>query len=182
MSERVASFKARLTGGDALIGTFLKTPSPVVAEVLGLSTLDAVAIDSEHAPFGRVEADGCIAALRAADMPSLVRTADDSPREIRNALDSGAGGIIVPHVLTGAQAEAIVKATKSCIDVEVESVEAIYPAGQDEHQRPQNLELSTRKILATFGIKQLPWRRGVLDALKLCFESPPESSGAGGAL
>ncbi len=76
-------------------------------------------------------------------------------------------------------AEAIVKAAKSCIDVEVESVEAIYPPGQDERQRPQNLELSTRKILATFGIKQLPWRRGVQDALKLCFEPPPESSGAG---
>ena len=111
MSSRVASFKARLRAHDAILGTFLKTPSPVVAEVLGLSSLDAVAIDAEHAPFGRVEADACIAALRAADMPSLVRTADDSPREIRNALDSGAGGIVVPHVMSGAQAEAIVKAS-----------------------------------------------------------------------
>ena len=83
MSERITSFKSRLTGGDPLIGTFMKTPSSIVAEVLGLSSLDAVAIDSEHAPFGRVEADGCVAALRAADMPNLVRTADDSPREIR---------------------------------------------------------------------------------------------------
>lgn len=111
MSERITSFKARLKGGDPLIGTFLKTPSPVVAEVLGLSSLDAVAIDSEHAPFGRVEADGCIAAFRAADMPNLVRTADDSPREIRNALDSGASGVIVPHVVSGDQAERVVKAS-----------------------------------------------------------------------
>lgn len=76
-------------------------------------------------------------------------------------------------------AEAIVKAAKSCIDVEVESVEAILPPGQDESLRPQNLELSTRKILATFGIKQLPWRRGVQDALKLCFDPPPEPSDVG---
>ncbi|MEX0624358.1 NAD(P)-dependent oxidoreductase [Saccharospirillum sp.] len=76
-------------------------------------------------------------------------------------------------------AEAIVKATKSCIDVEVESVEAIYPQGQDESLRPQNLELSTRKILATFGIKQLPWRRGVQDALKLSFDPPSETSDTG---
>ncbi|HET8904257.1 MAG TPA: sugar nucleotide-binding protein [Saccharospirillum sp.] len=73
-------------------------------------------------------------------------------------------------------AEAIVKAAKSCIDVEVESVEAIYPPGQDESLKPQNLELSTKKILATFGIKQLPWRRGVQDALKLSFEPPVEPS------
>ena len=61
MSERVGSFRTRLKQGDPLMGTFLKTPSTIVAEVLGLSSLDAVAIDSEHAPFGRLEADGCIA-------------------------------------------------------------------------------------------------------------------------
>ncbi len=110
MSERITSFRTRLAGGEPLIGTFMKTPSAIVAEVLSLSTLDAIAIDSEHAPFGRVETDGCIASFRAADMPNLVRTADDSPREIRNALDSGATGVIVPHVITGAQAEHVVKA------------------------------------------------------------------------
>ena len=46
----------------------------------------------------------------AADMPSLVSIAEDSPREIRNALDSGATGIVVPHVTTAEQATAIVKA------------------------------------------------------------------------
>jgi 2-keto-3-deoxy-L-rhamnonate aldolase RhmA len=111
MSDRVPGFKARLTSHEPIMGTFLKSPSAVVAEVLGLSSLDTVVLDTEHAPFGRVEADACIAALRAADMPSLVRTADDSPREIRNALDSGATGIVVPHVISGAQAEAIVKAS-----------------------------------------------------------------------
>ena len=111
MSERVGSFRTRLKQGDPLIGTFLKTPSTIVAEVLGLSSLDAVAIDSEHAPFGRLEADGCIASLRAADMPSLGRTPDDTAREIRNALDCAANGIIVPHVMSAAQAAAIVKAS-----------------------------------------------------------------------
>jgi dTDP-4-dehydrorhamnose reductase len=72
-------------------------------------------------------------------------------------------------------AEAVVKATKSCIDVEVEMVEPVYPSGQDERTRAQNFELGTRKILTTFGIKQLPWRRGVQDALKLWFEPPAES-------
>ena len=95
-----------------MMGTFVKTPSPIVAEVLGLTHLDAIAIDSEHAPFGRVELDLCIAALRAADMPSLVRLADDSSTEIRNALDSGATGIVVPHVTTADQAAAIVRAAR----------------------------------------------------------------------
>lgn len=110
MGKRTESFRKRLTSGDALIGTFIKTPSPVIAEILGLTDLDVIAIDVEHAPFGRVELDLCIAALRAADMPSLVRVADDSPTEIRNALDSGATGIVVPHVTSAEQAAAIVRA------------------------------------------------------------------------
>jgi len=110
MATNISKFRKRLEDGEPLIGTFLKTPSPIVAEVLGLSDLDVVAIDIEHAPFGRVELDLCIAALRAAEIPSLARIADDSPTEIRNALDSGATGIVVPHVTSAKQAAAIVKA------------------------------------------------------------------------
>ncbi len=107
---RCTAFRGRLLAGEPLAGTFQKTPSPIVSEVLGLSALDAVCLDGEHAPFGRLETDLCIAALRAADMPSLVRVSSDSPHDIRNALDSGATGIVVPHVTSAEQATAIVKA------------------------------------------------------------------------
>ena len=110
MGNRNSDFRQRLRDGEPLMGTFIKTPHPVIAEVLSHSRLDAIAIDCEHAPFGRGELDLCIGALRAADMPCLVRLADDSPTEIRNALDSGATGIVVPHVITADQASAIVKA------------------------------------------------------------------------
>jgi 2-keto-3-deoxy-L-rhamnonate aldolase RhmA len=110
MGRNCEEFKTRLTSGERLIGTFLKTPSPIAAEVLSYSSLDVFCIDTEHAPFGRLELDLCVAAFRTADRPSLVRIADDSAREIRNALDSGATGILVPHVTTAAQAAAIVKA------------------------------------------------------------------------
>ncbi len=110
--SRCASFRRRLRAGEAVAGTFLKTPSPITAEVLGLSDLDVVCLDAEHAPFGRLELDLCIAALRAADMPSLVRVPSDSPHDIRSALDSGATGILVPHVITAEQAAAIVKASR----------------------------------------------------------------------
>jgi len=110
MGTNCESFRSRLIAGDSLVGTFVKTPSPIIAEVLGLSTLDVFCIDTEHAPFGRLELDLCVAAFRAADRPSLVRIADDSPREIRNALDSGATGIVVPHVTSAEQAARIVKA------------------------------------------------------------------------
>lgn len=111
MGTNSNDFRKRLRSGETLIGTFIKTPSPVTAEVLALSDLDVIVIDCEHAPFGRTELDLCIGALCAADKPCLVRIADDSPTQIRNALDSGATGIVVPHVTTAAQAEAIVRAS-----------------------------------------------------------------------
>ncbi len=110
MGQKISSFRQRLTSGDSLLGTFLKTPSSIMAEVLALSDLDVIAIDAEHHPFGRQETDACIAALRSADMPSLVRLSSDSQTDIRNALDCGATGILVPHVTTAEQAAAIVKA------------------------------------------------------------------------
>jgi 2-keto-3-deoxy-L-rhamnonate aldolase RhmA len=110
MASRCSEFRKRLTGGELIVGTFLKTPSPIAAEVLGRSNLDAFCIDVEHAPFGRLELDLCVAAFRTADRPSIVRTANDSSTEIRNALDSGATAVLVPHVTSAAQASAIVQA------------------------------------------------------------------------
>jgi 2-keto-3-deoxy-L-rhamnonate aldolase RhmA len=108
MSDKIESFRSRLTAGETIVGTFMKTPLPLIAEVLALSRLDVIAIDREHAPFGHLESDLCIGALRAAGMPSVVRVADDTAGSLRNALDSGANGVVVPHVTSPSQAERIV--------------------------------------------------------------------------
>jgi 2-keto-3-deoxy-L-rhamnonate aldolase RhmA len=112
MGERIQSLRARLTGQAPLIGTFVKTPAPLICELLAHARLDLLCLDAEHAPFGRAELDGCLAALHAADQPALVRVCADSAAEIRNALDCGATGVLVPHVCTAQQAAAIVQATR----------------------------------------------------------------------
>jgi len=112
MGDRIQSFRTRLKDQVPVIGTFVKTPSPVVCELLSHARLDVICLDGEHAPFGRMEIDGCVAALRAADQPSLVRISADTAAEIRNALDAGATGILVPHVKSVDQAAAIVRASR----------------------------------------------------------------------
>lgn len=108
----VATFRHRLLSKEILIGTFVKTPSPIICEVLGLTELDTVCLDAEHAPFDRVELDSCVQALRAAQKPSLIRVAANSQEYILQALDYGATGVVVPHVKTPEQAAAIVKAAR----------------------------------------------------------------------
>ena len=48
-----ASFRARLRAREPILGTFVKTPSAIVCEVLAMTPLDCVCLDAEHAPFDR---------------------------------------------------------------------------------------------------------------------------------
>jgi 2-keto-3-deoxy-L-rhamnonate aldolase RhmA len=105
------TLKSRLANGDVLIGTFVKTPAPIVVEVLSLTALDCLCLDAEHAPFDRSAIDACIAAARAASMDVLVRIPSAAPEHILNALDCGATGILVPHVRSAAEAQAVVRAS-----------------------------------------------------------------------
>ena len=104
----MTTFKSRLASGESLLGTFVKTPSPIVCEVLGKTELDVVCLDAEHAPFDRLVQDQCLHALGAAQLPALVRVPSGSPEHILNALDCGASGVVVPHVRSAQQAQALV--------------------------------------------------------------------------
>lgn len=104
------TFRSRLRAREPLLGTFLKTPSSVVSEVLSLTPLDCVCIDAEHAPFGRTELDACLMAFAAADKPALVRVPSSAPHEMLCALDSGAVGVVIPHVVSATQAHDAVAA------------------------------------------------------------------------
>jgi 2-keto-3-deoxy-L-rhamnonate aldolase RhmA len=110
--ERHLGFRARVRGGEPLLGTFVKTPHPSVIEVLGLSGLDCVCIDAEHAPIDRSSLDTMLLAARAVDLPALVRVASVEPSTILNALDLGATGVVLPHIRTAAQAQAAAKACR----------------------------------------------------------------------
>lgn len=104
------NFKARLAAREPLIGTFVKTPSPILCEILGRTELDVLCLDAEHSPFDRGVQDQCLYALRSEGMPSLVRIPSAAPEHILNALDCGATGIVIPHVTTPAMAAEVAAA------------------------------------------------------------------------
>ncbi len=107
MSE---TFKNRLLAKELLIGTFVKTPSPMLCEVLAGTELNMVCLDAEHSPFDRLVQDQCLYALRSQQMPSLVRVPSAAPEYTLNALDCGATGIVIPHVKTAEMAISVAAA------------------------------------------------------------------------
>jgi len=90
------------------VGTFVKTASPQVIEVIGTTPLDFVVVDAEHAPFDRNMLDLMVLAGRAAQVPVYIRIPEMNPATILSCLDIGAAGLLVPHVDSEAQAHELV--------------------------------------------------------------------------
>jgi len=104
------SLKKCLHEHQPMVGTFLKTPSAMICEVLGKSDLDLICIDAEHSPFDRRDIDACIQSFKGRGMPHLVRPQSAAPEQILNALDCGADGVLVPHIATPDAARQLVQA------------------------------------------------------------------------
>lgn len=110
--ERTLAFKEQIRSRKMVVGTWIKTPSRIVTEVLSGSVMDVLCLDAEHAPFDRMDLDGAILSARAQDMPILVRVQAPFPTEILNALDLGATGVVIPHVYDVARTRELVS---SCL-------------------------------------------------------------------
>lgn len=106
------NLKEALDSGEALIGTFSTSGSPVVVETIGYSGLDFVVLDCEHAavsPYGG-ELASLIRSARSAGISPIVRVTWNDPGQIMKVLDMGASAVIVPHVNSAAEAAAAVSA------------------------------------------------------------------------
>ena len=102
--------RARMRRGDALCGTFVKTPDVQIVEVLAHAGLDFICFDAEHSPFDRGRLDACLAVAGALGLDALVRVPAGTPAEILKALDAGARGVVVPHCASVEMAESIAAA------------------------------------------------------------------------
>ncbi len=109
-----ADFKARLIGREPLLGAFIKTPHPIIIEIMARAGFDFLVVDAEHAPFDRTTIDMMLIAGRAAACPVLVRVPTSRPDWVLNVLDGGAAGVMVPHVETAAQAQALARSVTYC--------------------------------------------------------------------
>ncbi|WP_157978854.1 HpcH/HpaI aldolase family protein [Nocardia aurea] len=95
-----------------LFGTWVKMPTTVGVELLALAGFDFVVIDMEHAPLGLETVHELIGAARGHRMQALVRVPDRQPSNISRVLDSGAAGVLVPHVDSAAEAAAVMSAAR----------------------------------------------------------------------
>lgn len=99
------------TGGAPQFGVWSSLKDPVVLQVLANSDHDFLCVDLQHGYADPSDLPALLNAATQSGMPCLVRVAWNAPDLIMRALDLGAGGVLVPLVNNGTDAEL---AARSC--------------------------------------------------------------------
>ena len=112
MSERSAKLKSRLRLGETTYGGWITIPNPMVAEIMAGAGFDWVMIDSEHGGFSNEGILACLAGFNGSPTVPMVRVAWNDHVLIKQVLDMGADGVLVPMVSSAVEARAAVSACK----------------------------------------------------------------------
>lgn len=97
---------------DLNLGAFLKLPASEVTEIFLDAGYDHVVLDLEHSALSLGEASRSIAVGHARGGHVLVRIPSHDPFWFQRCLDSGAAGVVVPHVDSAAEAAKAVSAAR----------------------------------------------------------------------
>lgn len=108
-TQRIA-LRTRILAGERVCGVLLRMPSEELVEMLAVAGFDFILIDCEHGPadVAALRQHIAAAAMHGADV--LVRVGEGEDALILRALDSGAAGVVVPHLDSLEQARDVVAA------------------------------------------------------------------------
>ncbi len=110
-SMRENGVKAKLNRGEVSV-VLSGHMTPDIVDWLGPLGFDGIWIEGEHGPVDFKDIPDLTRAADLWGMTSVVRVNLNIPGVIYRTLDVGAQGIVVPHVNTKAEAEAVVSAGK----------------------------------------------------------------------
>lgn len=102
-SALVAEIRRTLADGRPSIGSWIQLPDPSVAEIMGQAGYDWVAVDLEHGSMSVSDLPNLFRALELGGTLPLARLASGSRSDCKQALDAGAGGVIIPMIESAAQ-------------------------------------------------------------------------------
>lgn len=109
--EKIRHIRRSLQSGKPSIGSWIQIPHPSVAEIMGQAGYDWVAVDMEHGSIGVQQLPDIFRALELGGTLPLARIAQGEIKDCKQALDAGAGGVIVPMIES---AEQLTKARDAC--------------------------------------------------------------------
>jgi 2-keto-3-deoxy-L-rhamnonate aldolase RhmA len=101
----LSRFKQRLAAGELALGMQHNSDSAAIVELLGYTGFDFVILDMEHSGYSIGDVERLVRAAEAVELAAFVRVLHKDAHLIMQALETGAQGIMVPHVSTRADCE-----------------------------------------------------------------------------
>jgi len=105
--KSIRAIRRKLQRGQPTIGGWMQIPHGSVAEIMGAAGYDWVAIDLEHGSIGVEQLPDLFRALELGNTLPMARLAEGRSKDCQQALDAGAGGIIVPNIQDAEQLKAV---------------------------------------------------------------------------
>ena len=105
--EQILNIRKKLFNGKVSIGTWQQIPHASISEILGKAGYDWVTVDLEHGSISIDQLPDLFRAIELGDTLPLARIAESKPKDCKQALDAGAGGIIAPMIETADQLKII---------------------------------------------------------------------------
>lgn len=106
---RENTLKRRLQAGEATVGSWLSVAHPTIAEVMGQAGFDWLIIDMEHGIVGLEAIQNLIIATETTPAVPLVRVPWNEPVIIKQVLEAGPMGLMIPQVTSAQEAQAAVR-------------------------------------------------------------------------
>jgi 4-hydroxy-2-oxoheptanedioate aldolase len=112
MNMRSSRVLRKLRAGETASCTKLNLSDPRVAEIAAQSGLDCVWVDLEHVPNSISAIEEQVRAAKIYDVDTLVRVKRGSYSDLIHPLEMDATGIMVPHIMSLADAQMIAHHTR----------------------------------------------------------------------
>jgi 2-dehydro-3-deoxyglucarate aldolase len=96
--EKIKIIREKLKSNELSIGSWQQIPNASISEILGHAGYDWVAVDLEHGSVGVEQLPNLFRAIELGGTLPLARIAESKPKDCKQALDAGAGGIIAPMI------------------------------------------------------------------------------------
>ena len=106
--------RKKLLNKTPIIGSWVNTCSPVVAELMAMAGFDFLCVDVEHSAVDLPQVQQMFQAITSGnpDCAPIVRLHGIDYSMVKRYLDAGARGVVAPLVRTKADAECIIEASK----------------------------------------------------------------------
>ena len=108
--ESIEKIRLTMKEGQSSIGSWIQLPDCSVAEIMGQAGYDWVAVDMEHGSISLSQLPNIFRALEIGNTLPLVRLANPQKLECKQALDAGAGGVILPMIESADQLKTLIDA------------------------------------------------------------------------